>query len=221
MDQPMGGGVQQQMLVSSVRHGLTPKLDMRWGLTSHIVQTGGGTAPLEGISDQWASARYRFVEQGHIVTAMAFLYGVKIPTANPAKGFGSGFSDQQYIFIASRDLGKNHFDFNSVGTMTGGANGHDGAAQFGLALTRPLSPKLSWILESYGGPQPGTSDRFGAAFTGATYALRPGLVFDTAYSRTYTAGSPRQQFMFGSTLSLRPGFAQLPRNSLFGRLLGR
>jgi hypothetical protein len=153
--------------------------------------------------------------------AMALLYGIKIPTANPAKGLGSGFSDRQYIFIASRDLGKNHFDFNTVGTVTGGPHGRDGAAQFGLALTRPLSPRLSWILESYGGPQPGTSDRLGAAFTGATFAVRPWLVLDGAFSRTFTAGSPRQQVMFGSTYSLRPGIVHAPGNSLLSRLLGR
>jgi hypothetical protein len=221
MEQPMGGGVRQQLLTSSLRYGLTPKLDLRWGSTSHVLQSGGGTAALEGVGDQWANARYRFLEQGRWMPAMAVVYGIKIPTANPAKGFGSGFSDQQYIFIASRDLGKNHFDFNAVGTVTGGSHGHDGAAQFGLALTRPLSPRLSWILESYGGPQPGTSDRLGAAFTGATYAVRPWLVLDSAYSRTFTAGLPRQQVMFGSTYSLRPGFVQMPRKSLLGRLLGR
>jgi len=204
LEQPMGGGVRQQMLTSSVRYGLTPKLDLRWASTNHIAQSGGGVGPLEGIGDQWANARYRFVEQGRRMPAMALLYGIKTPTANPAKGFGSGFSDQQYIFIASRDLGKNHLDFNAVGTVTGGPHGRDGAAQFGLALTRPLTAKLSWILESYGGPQPGTADRFGAAYT-----------------RTYTAGSPRQQAMFGSTYSLRPGFAHVPRSSFFGRLLGR
>jgi hypothetical protein len=221
MEQPVGGGVRQQMSMSSLRYGLTPKLDLRWGLTNHIVQSGGGTAPLEGIGDQWVNARYRFLEQEHWMPAMALLYGIKVPTANPAKGFGSGFYDQQYILIASRDLGRNHLDFNTVGTVTGAAHGHDGAAQFGLALTRPLSAKLSWILESYGGPQPGTSDRFGAAFTGATYTLRSTLVVDGAYSRTYTAGSPRQQFLFGMTFAMRPGFLPLPRNSSVARLLGR
>jgi hypothetical protein len=221
LEQPMGGDERQQMLTSSVRYGLTSKLDLRWGSTSRITQSGGGAAPLEGIGDQWASARYRFVEQGRWIPAMALLYGVKIPAANPAKGFGSGFFDEQYIFIASRDLGKNHLDFNAVGTVTGGPHGRDGAMQLGLALTRPLNARLSWILESYGGPQPGTADRFGAAFTGATFALRPRLVFDVAYSRTYTAGAPRQQVMFGSTYSLRPGFAHVPRSSFFGRLFGR
>jgi hypothetical protein len=58
-------------------------------------------------------------------------------------------------------------------------------------------------------------------FTGAAHAVRPRLVLNGAYSRTYTAGSPRQQIVFGSTWALRPGIAQLPRNGSMGRLLGR
>jgi hypothetical protein len=221
MGQPMGGGVSQWMLQSSMRYGLTPKLDLRWGLTNHIDQSGGGTAALEGVGDQWLNARYRFVEQSKWVPALAFDYGFKIPMANPAKGFGSGFVDHQFTMIASRDLGKYHFDFNTVGTVVGGAQGHDGAAQFGLAMTRPLTAKLSWILESYGGPQPGTSNRFGAAFTGASYIVRQTVVVDGAYARTYTAGSPRQQILVGATFALWPGFSPLPKSSALARLLGR
>jgi hypothetical protein len=219
--QPMGGGVNQQMLVSSVRYGVTPKLDLRWGITDHMTQSGGGTGSLEGVGDQWLSVRYRFHEQCSRMPAMALLYGAKIPTANPGKGFGTGFVDHQLTFVASRDLGRYHLDFNTVGTVVGEAQGHDGAAQFGLAMTRSVSRRLSLILESYGGPQPGTSDRFGAAFGGATYALRPGVVFDGAYTRTYTAGSPRQQLLCGFTFTLRPGFSPIPRGSSLGRLLGR
>jgi hypothetical protein len=221
MSQPMGSGVNQWMLISSMRYGLTPKLDLRWGLTNHINQSGGGTQSLEGVGDQWLNARYRFVEQSKWMPAVAFDYGFKIPMANPAKGFGSGFVDHQFAMIASRDLGKYHFDFNTVGTVVGGKQGHDGAAQFGLALTRSVTPKLSWIAESYGGPQPGTSNRFGAAFAGASYILRQTLVMDIAYSRTYTAGSPRQQFLFGFTFAMRPSFSPLPKGSSFARLLGR
>ena len=221
MEQPMGSGVRQQMLTSSVRYGLTPKMDLRWGFTVHMTQSGGSTGSLEGIGDQWLSARFRFYEQGRRMPAMALLYAVKIPSANPAKGFGTGFVDHQLIFVVSRDLGKYHFDFNTVGTVAGSAQGHDGAAQFGLAMTRPVNAKLSLILESYGGPQPGTPDRFGAAFGGGTYALHPGLVFDAAYTRTYTAGTPRQQILFGFTLAMRPGFSPLPTGSSFARLLGR
>ena len=129
--------------------------------------------------------------------------------------------DSVVTAIASRDLGKNHFDFNTVGTLMGEGHGHDGAAQFGLALTRPITPKLSGILESYGGGQPGTSNRFGAGFVGATFTARPQLVLDAALTRTYSAGSPRQQILFGVTYARRPGFSPLPRDSAFARLLGR
>jgi hypothetical protein len=221
LGQSMGGRVGQRTAATSLRYGLTPKLDLRWGLTNRIFQSGAGTPSLEGVGDQWLSTRYRFREQGRVAPAMAFLYGVKIPMANPVKGFGSGFVDHQLIFIASRDLGHYHLDFNMVGTVLGERGSHDGAAQFGLAVTRPITKKLSCILEGYGGPQPGTSDRFGAGFAGATYTLRPQLVLDGAYTRTYTADSPRQQVLFGVSYAKRPGFATMPRSSALARLLGR
>jgi hypothetical protein len=218
--QTMGGGVKQTMLMSSMRYGLTPRLDLRWGVTNHMTQSGGGTAALTGTGDQWFMARYRFLEQGPRVPALAFLYGCKAPTANPAKGFGSGFADHQFTFIASRDFGKNHFDFNTVGTVVGGAQGRDGSAQFGLALTRAVTSKLAWILESYGGPQPGTPNRIGAGFTGASYTVRPTLVLDCAYAHTYTAGSPRDQVLFGFTYAMRPRFRPISRGLAIARLLG-
>jgi hypothetical protein len=221
LGQPMGSGVNQQMVVSSMRYGLTPRLDLRWGLTNWIWQNGAGSASLQGIGDQWLGGRYRFQEQGRVMPAMAFLYAGKVAMANPAKGFGSGFADHQLVLIVSRDLGRNHFDFNTVGTVAGGAGGHDGAAQFGLALTRPVTKKLSGILESYGGGQPGTPDRFGAVFAGATFTVRPQLVIDGAYMRTYTAGSPREQVLFGITYARRAGFAPLSRRFAAARMLGR
>ncbi|MGA9667643.1 MAG: hypothetical protein WBQ94_00455 [Terracidiphilus sp.] len=221
LGQPMGGGIQQRMLVSSMRFGLTPKLDLRWGLINRVSQSGAGSSPLVGVGDQCVNLTYRFLEQGRWVPAMAFSYGIKIPTANPAKGFGTGFNDHQFAFIASRDLGRNHLDFNTVGTLTGEAGGHDGAAQFGMALTRQMTGKLALILESYGGPQPGTADRYGAALSGVSFSLRSWLVLDGAYVKTYTAGAPRQQILFGFTFATRPAFGTIPHGSKFARLLGR
>ncbi len=227
LSQPLGAGVSQRMLVTSLRYGLTPKLDLRWGLTDHIWQSGGSSRAVQGAGDQWLGFRYRLHEQGRVSPAMAVLYAGKAPTANPAKGLGSGVADHEFVFIASRDLGKSHFDFNVAGNIVGvprtpvHGKSHDGAAQFGLALTRPVTKRLSGIFESYGGAQPGTPDRFGAGFAGVTYTLRPQLVLDAAYARTYTAGSPRQQVLFGVTYARRAGFAPLPRNAALARLLGR
>jgi len=219
--QPMGRGARQTLWVSSVRYGLTPRLDVRWGATNHISQSGGDLKPSEGIGDASLSATYRFHDQGRWVPAMAFSYGITLPQANPEKGFGSGFIDHQFLYIASRDLGPLHVDFNVVGTLAGEKDGHDGAVQFGLALTRPVTQRLAWIIESYGGPQPGTADRFGAVLTGGTFIVRPWLVVDGAYTRTYTAGSPRQQILFGITCARRLRFGPIAKGSRIGRLLGR
>ncbi len=219
--QPMGMGVHQQILASSMRYGLNPRTELRWGIVNQIAQRGGGVQPLKGIGDQCLSTTYRFLDQGRWRPAMAFSYGMKIPTANPAKGFGSGFFDHQFVLLVSRDLGKSHIDFNTVGMLAGGPHGGEGAAQFGMALSRPASRRLTLILESCGGPQPGTSNRFGAALAGATYNLRPNLVLDAAYSRQYTAGAPRQMVLAGITWARRVRFGPRPPNATIARLLGR
>jgi hypothetical protein len=213
----MGGGVRQSMLAVSIRYGVTPRMDVRWGLPAHMKQGGGGTQGLEGVSDQWLSTTYRFIEQGPKMPAMAFSYGFKIPTANPAKGFGTGYVDHQFVLVASRDVRRVHFDFNAVGTLAGGPGGHDGATQFGLALSLPVTKRLTGILESDGGSQPGTADRYGQALGGAQWNLRPWLVLDGAYTRAYTAGSPRQEFTVGFTVARRPR-GMMRGRSLVGRL---
>ena len=176
---------------------------------------------LKGISDQGLSALYRVHEQGPWMPALAFSYAIKIPTANPSKGFGTGYTDHQLIFIASRDLGRVHVDFNAVGTIAGGPDGHDGATQFGLALSLPVTSRFTWVLDSFGGAQPGTTDKYGAALSGGTWALRPWLVLDGAYTRAYTAGAPRQQFTFGVTHAIKPGFGSALRGARVARLFGR
>jgi len=204
--QPMGGGVHQESMGTTARFGLTPRLELRWGLPEHLIQSGSGTR-LVGISDQWIGACYRFHEQKGRVPDLAVDYAVKFPTANPAKGFGSGYTDHVGTFIASADAKNTHFDFNAAGTVAGGLHGHDGAAQFGLAVTRHLLPKLLGTLEAFGGSQPGTSNRYGAALAGGAWAVRPWLAVNGAYVRAYTFASPRQQFLVGFIYTTRPGFA--------------
>jgi hypothetical protein len=216
--QGMGGGVNQTMVPLSLRYGLTPKLEMRWGLPTHVAQSGGGSPSLEGVSDQWLSAQYRFLEQRAVAPALAMSYGFKIPTANPAKGFGSGYVDHQINVIASRDIKWAHFDFNALETMAGGPHGYASAMQYGLALSVAQTKKLGWILESDGGPQPGVAGSFGQALVGAQWTVHPWLVLDTAYTRAYTAGSPRQQFTVGWTYSSRPRALAAGRSAMLGLL---
>jgi hypothetical protein len=90
----------------------------------------------------------------------------------------------------------------------------------GMALTRSFSPRILGTVETYGGSQPGTSDRYGAVFAGGSFAIHPWLALNGGYIQAYTAGSPRQQFLVGFNYTVRPGLAP-PRGSRLGRLLGR
>jgi hypothetical protein len=216
-----GGGVHQRGLTSSERYGITRSLDITWSVPMRVVQSGAGTETLGGITDQSVSMMHEFLQQGRRIPAMAVSYGLKIPTANPGKGLGTGYVDHALMLLASRDVRQVHFDFNLVGTLAGGPDGVDGAAQSGVAMTVPVRRNVGWILESDGGPQPGTADRFGQALTGFSWAVRPTLVVDAAYTRAYTAGAPRQQFTMGVTWAHRLGARSLPSSAWLSRDVGR
>jgi hypothetical protein len=171
---------------------------------------------LVGTTDQWVGVCYRFHERKGGIPDLAFDYAIKIPTANPAKGFGSGYTDHVGTLIASEDAGSTHFDFNATGTVAGGSRGHEGAAQFGLAVIRHLSSKFLGTLEAFGGSQPGTSNRYGAALAGGSWGFRPWLAVNGAYVRAYTGASPRQQFLLGMIYTIRPTLAPPERDAVGG-----
>jgi hypothetical protein len=218
--QPMTGGLHQEAMQTTARYGMTPRLEVRWGLPGHIFQSGGASLPLNGTTDQWLGACFRFHDQGRWMPDMALDYAIKLPTANPAKGFGTGYTDHLVTFIASRDLGRTHVDFNGVTTIAGSAQGRDAAAQFGMALTRPITTRLLGTVEAYGGPQPGTTDRYGAVLAGGAWSIHPWLSLNGGYARAYTAGAPRQQYLIGFVYTMRPGLVP-PRDSRLARMLGR
>ena len=218
--QPLGSGVWQETMTTTLKYGLAPRLEVRWVPPGRVSQAGEGTSRLAGTTDQWLGALYRFHDQGRRAPDLAFDYAFKIPTSNPAKGFGSGYADHQLTFIASRDLGPNHLDLNVVGTIAGAAAGSDGAAQFGMAVTRSFSARLMGTIEAFGGPQPGTSDRYGAVLAGGAWGIRPWLALNGGMICAYTAGSPRQQYLIGFIYSMRPGFPTLKESRLM-RVFGR
>ncbi len=201
--QDMGGGVHQSTISSLARYGVTPRLELRWGLPGRARQTVAGKPAVSGTTDQWLGACYRFRDQGSRGPDLAVDFAIKIPTANPAKQLGSGYYDELLTLIASRDLGTTHVDFNAAGSLTGGPGRRDGAVQLGMAVTRPVSRKLLGALESYGGTQPATSQRYAAVLVGAAWSLRPALALNAGYARAVTAGSPREQILGGFIYSFR------------------
>jgi hypothetical protein len=203
--QPMGAGVTQWTLATTAKYGLTPRMQLRWGMPGRISQHSAGTPPVTGTTDQAVGLLLHFRDQSAWLPSLALDYGVKIPTANPSKAFGSGFVDHVLTAVASRDTGPYHVDFNVVGTWAGAAHGHDRAIQSGLGLSRTFPHSLMGTVEVFGGSQAGTSDRLGAVLLGGSWGIRPWLAFNGGSLRSYTAGSPRQQFMAGFIYTVMRG----------------
>jgi hypothetical protein len=208
IEQTPGSGVHQKLMLTTAKYGLTSHLEIRWELPGRVTQSGGGIPRLGGSTDQLAGVCWRFHDKGRWVPDLALDYAVKIPTANPAKSFGSGYADNQLTVIASRDLGDNHIDFNAAGTIAGGPRGPDGSAQLGLAFSRTITSRLLLAIETFGGSQPGTSDRYGAGLFGGAWSIHPWLALNGAYLRAYTSGSPHEQLLVGFIYTMRPGFGR-------------
>ena len=202
--QTASGGIEQRSATSTIKYGLTPRLEIRWTPPSHIIQTGSGVPHSAGTTDEWFGICYRFHEAKQMTPGLAIDYSAKVPTANPAKGLGSGYTDNVLTFIASQDVGQNHFDVNIAGSIVGSHAGHDGVAQAGLAITRIVSSKLRFSLEAYGGAQPSSPDRYGELLAGGAWSLRPWLALNGAFSHAFASGFPHQQTIIGFIYSARP-----------------
>jgi len=202
---PLDDGGSQWTLATTAKYGLTPRLQLRWGMPGRISQHATGTTPVSGATDQAVGLLYHFHDQASWIPDLAIDYGFKIPTANPAKAFGSGYADHVLTFVASRDLGPNHIDFNLAGTLAGAPNGFDRALQSGIGFSRTFAHNVMGTIEAFGGSQPGTGDRLGAMLLGGSWGIRPWLALNGASIRSCTARSPRRQFMLGFIYTLRPG----------------
>jgi len=193
-------GTRQNYFSGSLRFGVTPKLDLRWG-GDNFITSSNGTAGVEGVGDNWFGARYRFHEQSARIPSLGISYNVKVPTASLAKGLGSGYVDHAFTLLASKDLGKFHLDSNLVGTLAGAANGFQSTGLVSLACWRPLTKRLSIVSEGYGGTQVAGSP-YAALLGGVAYSVSPRFVIDGAMETPASSGAPGKRVTLGATYAL-------------------
>lgn len=218
--QPLGGGMSQYAVGTTAKYGLTPRLEVRWVLPGRMSQKGGGVPDITGTTDQLVGLLYHFHEHTTWTPDLSVSYAFKFPTADPSKGFGSGFADHMFTLVASRDVGANHVDFNVASTLAGGGDGADDAGQYGLGFSHSFAHHWMATVEAFGGPQPFCHDRYGAGFVGGSWGIRPWLALNGGYIRSYTAGAPPNQYLMGFIYTTRPRLTPA-RTSLVGRVLGR
>jgi hypothetical protein len=187
-------GERDDFLNSTLRYGLGHNLDVRWGtdlLAHDSVEHGSGVA------DSAVAVRYRFFKQGRGIPAMALQYGTKLPSAG--HGLGTGFTDHNLGFLASKDVGPVHLDYNLLHAWLGGAQGYAPYTSMVMALSSTVHGGLGAILEFSGDVQP-----IGCpiATFALTYKVNRRLTMDAGVNLALQPGELRNRLLLGFTYAV-------------------
>lgn len=198
-----GDGTHQEIAGGSLRYGITPNIDFRWGGDSLHSYYGNGTHVM-GTGDNWLGGRIRLTSEKQTWASTAFSYTIKLPSASAVEGFGSGFTDHSFTFIASKDIQKWHFDFNAVQLLGGRpGSGWDTNTTLALATSHPLKGKWGAFYEAWGQTRlNASSPAFASNIMGVTYTLSPRAVLDCGTNLGLTPEAQRAWLMIGATYSL-------------------
>ena len=181
---------------------------LKWGAVKNLelwflnipVESDAGTA---GLGDFGTGFKYKLIAQTKKLPRFSVLYILTLPTARPA--LGAGATGHSIQLLASKDLGKHHFDVNEGVQFVGrpGASGFDRNYFTALSYSRQLTPKWGYTGEIAGysrtnGMTPATMTFLGAA----TYNVSSRVVLDGgAYYAVY-GQLPRVTLIGGVTYSV-------------------
>ncbi len=204
----------QTSLDGLLKFGMLCDVELRWNTTPFISQTNE-SATHRGFGDNWLGPQIRFHRQTKRVPTLAFSYAVKIPSASASDGLGSGKLDHSFTFLAGKDLGGFHFDFNASEFLVGRTDksGFDKNQQLNLAFSHQLYKGLQFTGEFYGQTELNpNAPGFASSLWALTYTIVPRLVIDGGFEEGLTAGGPQHHAFFGVTWSIANLYPGWKRN---------
>jgi hypothetical protein len=187
----------RQDINALLKFGVSDNFELRF--TNNPLVADSGT---HGFGDTGFGFKYRLTKDSGYEPSIAFMYMVKTPTAS--RDLGSGRLDHSFAFLASKDLGKHHWDFNFIANVLGSLQGGFDRSYFNaLAWSRPVRGKWGTTAEISGTTSP---NRFtpgtGQLLASATYTPRPRLVLDFGVLGRLTGNIPDAIFVTGFTYSI-------------------
>jgi hypothetical protein len=196
-----GHGVHQDDVVEETQFGLTPSLDLHYA-RSNFFSAGSHGGPFTGTGDSFVGARYRFSKESKFVPSFGAFYKMKIPTASPAAGMGTGRYDHSLSFIAGKDLPHAHVDFNVTPTFAGRPDGpgYDKNTELLLFGSVPVAHGLTLIAGGFGFTALNdTTPAYAMGTLGFAWQVVPRLILDVGWDEGLTTAAPRKRIGFGLT----------------------
>jgi Putative MetA-pathway of phenol degradation len=197
-------GVRETNVANLLKYAMLCDLEIRWNST---IVTGQSTsvASQYGVGDNLIGAQWRIVHQSRSFPTLAVSYAAKIPTASLSKGLGTGKTDHAFKFLASKDFGGFHFDFNTAYILAGRpqSDGHDHDFLVTLSAAHKLRGRLGITSEIYGFSR---LNQDVAGYTSnlwaLTFAATPRLIFDSGIDVGLSSGAPHKTVFAGFTYSI-------------------
>jgi hypothetical protein len=199
-----GGGDHRDDLTGGLRFGLTPNLDFHW-FSSDFVHLMDGEGNRTGFGDTGLGLKYRFLKETKRWPSFGVYYLAKIPSASEALGLGTGQIDHSISLLATKEVGKLHFDFNLIELLIGrpASSGVDHNTGFALAAWVPVTHRLSVVVEPYGYTALNESiPGFALTTFGFNYRVHPRLYLDSGLDVGVTAAAPKERVFVGVTYAL-------------------
>ena len=193
----MDASASEQDINGLLKFGVSKNFELR--ATNDPLLADFGT---HGIGDTGLGFKYRLTQDSGYRPSLAFMYMAKVPTAGNV--LGSGEVDHVLTILMSKDLGKHHFDFNSVVNLLGRPQGgFDHDFQNELAWSHLVRGKWGVTAEFSGANSPNAFTPANAqVLASAIYTVHPRLVLDCGMAARITGDIPHASLIAGFTYSI-------------------
>jgi hypothetical protein len=181
--------------------GILRRLELRVGGNGllHVTPSDGPGAT--GYGDTTLGAQWCFLPKGPLGIDASFQVTWKAPTANAAKGLGSGASDVLAMLLLSRDMGAFHVDVNALTVWLGRprGGGDDTQPAGAVSVSRSLGPQWSLTGEIYSIGHTSQNAFILSNLWAVGYKVSTRLVLDAGVDTGLSHGAPRISFFSGLT----------------------
>lgn len=207
------GGASERDMPLALRFAVSRRLLLEFDADSPISQSAAG-ARATGAGDTQLGIQTVLQHESQTRPGIALAYYIKLPTANSAKGLGTGRVDHNFIMLFSKNIRHTTFDFNLIYLLAGrtSQSGHASSGQAAFAASRNLTKRVGVQGELSGfsrnDAQPGALFALGVA----TYQVNRRLVFDSGVRAGLTHDAPRVGVVAGFTVGIA-NLSPKPRHS--------
>lgn len=208
------GGADGWEFPFGVTTGLTPDLELGVGFGSRIQESeeAAGTSSISGVGDLAMGVKWNILTEADSFASHALTAAVKFPTASQKNGLGTGETDFDLTYIASKSLTEQWSAHLNVGyTWTGNPPDarEDDLVHAGIALGWQVSPSVELLSEVVGVlPESGHEEAAAECFIGARWHVGGQLTLDAALGTSVLGDATDVSATLGLTWLWEPGSRQ-------------